>query len=280
MATRERYAYSARRSGRPAEPFFDLTVPSHAYLFGLLQTDGSHYGGDRNRGKVVIELAGGDEHLLHQLVELCPWYSTVRTRRRDTNFKADYETAIWTLHSWDARMELSALGLPTGRKAERIAPPMTEIAARDYVRGLIDGDGSVGFTQAGRPFLSFTTASESMARYFEAYAESVTGVPRRTNRTRRDGIFNPMHQFEPAATLAGHLYREGDLALSRKAEAAERVAAWVRPAGMRAPATRRAWLPAEDELVVSEVPLSETAERLGRTVKSVTIRRWRLAKAA
>jgi hypothetical protein len=172
------------------------------------------------------------------------------------------------------------LGLPAGRKAKRTAPPVAEIAARDYVRGLIDGDGSVGFTGAGYPFVSFTTASESMARYFESYAEALTGVPRRTNRTRRDGIFNPMHQFESAATLAGHLYREGDLALSRKAESAERVAAWVRPAGMRASSTRRAWSAAEDELVASCLPLSEIAERLGRTVNSVSIRRWRRAGAA
>jgi len=149
MDTPKRSAHPARRSGQAAVPWFDLTIPERAYLFGLLQTDGSHWQGTRNRGRVQLELAAVDAELLEQLVILCPWPSSVRYRTRDTNFSRGYRSATWCLSSWDARTELTELGLPPGPKAQTVCPPPGPLSERDYLRGLIDGDGSVGFTSAG-----------------------------------------------------------------------------------------------------------------------------------
>jgi LAGLIDADG-like domain len=35
-------------------------------------------------------------------------------------------------------------------------------STNDYLRGLVDADGSVGITSLGLPFVSFTTASEDL----------------------------------------------------------------------------------------------------------------------
>jgi len=274
----KRHAHPRRRSGQTGIGWFDLAVPERAYLFGLLQTDGSHTQGTRNRGRIQLELAGSDAALLEQLVSLCPWHSTVRYRTRDTNFRADYQSAVWTLSSWDARIELTDLGFPPGPKSHSASPPIVPHSERDYLRGLIDGDGSLGFTSAGRPFVSFVSASEPLARYVEARFEALTGVRRRTNRTARDGLFNPMLQSEAAVAVATHLYHPGDLALARKAEVSSAVSAWVRPATMRRAYTARRWTAAEDEIVRSDIGVAAAAALLKRTVSSVSMRRWRLAR--
>ena len=49
-----------------------------------------------------------------------------------------------------------------------VAPPREcGLVSRAYLRGVLDGDGSVGFTRTGAPFVSLVTASEPMARFFE-----------------------------------------------------------------------------------------------------------------
>lgn len=276
MANPARYQHPSRRAGAVAAPFFDLTKPEHAYLFGLLQTDGHHTAGTRNRGRISIELKADDAAILHKLVGLVPWYSAVRYRTRDTNVGTGHRTATWTLSSWDARAELEALGLPSGPKSRSVAPPGLPYARRDDVRGLIDGDGSVGFTAAGLPFMSFVTASEHLARYSEAYAEELTGIARHTNPTARDRAFNPMHQTDAAATIAAHLYQPGDLAIERKAVTAAQVGQRVRPAGMRRAYKIKRWTKEEDEAVLADRALADIAAELGRTYQSVSMRRTRL----
>lgn len=279
--TSDRYRHPSRRHGAaPAKPFFDLEVPAHAYLFGLLQADGAHSQGQRNSGCVSLELKAEDEELLRQIVHLCPWYSSVHHRYRDTNFVQGHRSVVWTLCSWDARVELAALGLPPGRKALRTRPPTQAMSERDYLRGLMDGDGSVGFTGAGRPFASFVTASEAMARYWELCVLRLTNARRQSNPTSRDGVYNPMVQNEPARDLATYLYRNGDLALRRKAVLAGQVAAWERPAGMRKQAARRRWTNAEDAVLATNARTTDLAVRLGRSPNSVATRRWRLRRGS
>ncbi|MGW3505667.1 hypothetical protein ACWDMY_34110 [Streptomyces globisporus] len=67
--------------------------------------------------------------------------------------------AIWTLCDREARATVNGLGLPYGRKSRKITPPRVEFSRRDYLRGVIDADGSVGHTGQGLPFVSLTTAS-------------------------------------------------------------------------------------------------------------------------
>ncbi|WP_206340102.1 hypothetical protein [Blastococcus litoris] len=257
-------------------PHLDLTQPAHAYFFGFAQTDGSHYAGTRQRGRLTIELSECDDALLHTFTTLFDVHSRVSYRQRTTNFGA-HRSATWTLCDLAFRRELTELGLPPGRKAVTAAPPITAFSVRDYARGLVDGDGSVGFTGTGLPFVSFVTASEALARFFCAQVSAVSGARRNPARNSRDGVFNPMVAGDPAAAFAEWLYPDGCLALERKHAAAKRVAAWTRPADMRARpvAGARRWTAAEDADVVNGT-VEAAAIRLGRTPASVSVRRWRL----
>ena len=260
-------------------PHLNLTHPDHAYFFGFAQTDGSHYAGTRQRGRLTIELSERDEAVLHSFTNLFDVYSRVSYRQRTTNF-GPHRAATWTVCDLAFRRELVELGLPTGRKSATVAPPLTQFSVQDYLRGLIDGDGSVGFTRTGRPFIGFVTASQPLAEFFCAQALSVVGAYRTPKRNARDHVYNLMVAGDPAAPLAAWLYPDGGLALERKREAAALVAAWTRPSGMRArpAAGARRWTATEDADVFNG-STREAASRLRRSEKSVTIRRWRLRHA-
>ncbi|MGY1746773.1 LAGLIDADG family homing endonuclease [Blastococcus sp. SYSU D00695] len=260
-------------------PHLDLRIPAHAYFFGFAQTDGCLYAGVGQKGRFSIELSVRDEAVLHAFAGLFDVYSRVSYRERTTNF-GPHRSAVWTVSDLAFRRELVGLGLPSGRKAATVAPPAGPVSLPDYLRGLVDGDGSVGLTRTGRPFVSFVTASRPLAEFFCAQALAVTGAHRVPRRNTRDGVFNPMVAGDPAAPFAAWLYPDGCLALDRKRESAARVAAWTRPVGMRARpvAGARRWTAAEDADVFTG-SIREAARRLGRSERSVTIRRVRLRRA-
>ncbi|MGC0330339.1 hypothetical protein RKD23_003329 [Streptomyces sp. SAI-170] len=256
--------------------FMDLRVPEYAYMFGFLQADGHLAKGAGQKGKLTVEINARDVDLLREFQKLTPYYSSITERTRSTNFSETHTSAVWSLCSLEARTRLNELGLPYGRKSTTIAPPQVEHSARDYLRGLIDADGSVGFTGKGFPFVALTTASTAIATQLCDYAKEVTGAERVLTRNARDSIYNAYYAMEPAQRLAAHLYYPGCLSLARKRTAADSLAAWTRPAGMRAEYTRRRWSEQEDRILLELNSPTAAADELGRTVQSCNLRLWRL----
>ncbi|MFI6519661.1 hypothetical protein ACIBF1_29165 [Spirillospora sp. NPDC050679] len=249
-----------------------------AYLFAFLQTDGSYRKGGQNKGSITVELSAVDVGILQQFQRTVPYKSFIRFRSRRTNFAEEHATAIWSLHSGAARRALEALGLPSGRKSAIVRPPDAPVSEPDYVRGLVDADGSVGFTARGYPFISFTTLSPAMNAYFSDRVREITGVRRTVNPNKRDGVYNLLLTSESAVEFTRWLYYEDCLALERKRARAQKVAQWTRPEGMRRRVSRRRWTPEEDAVVL-ESAIKEAARILGRTEKSVALRHRRLRQA-
>jgi hypothetical protein len=254
----------------------DLTVPEYAYMFGFVQADGHLQQGVGQKGKLTVELKDRDVGVLRDFQRLTPFYSSIRTRRRSTNFSDAHTSVTWSLYSLEARTRLSELGLPYGRKSKTIGPPLIEFSHRDYLRGIIDADGSVGFTGKGYPFIALTTASTALAAYVCRYGQEVTGVERNPRPNSRDGIYNILYSMEVAQRLAAELYYPGCLSLERKREAATSLATWVRPAGMRQVYAKRRWADHEDRILLKLKSPTAAAEALGRTAQSCNLRMWRL----
>ena len=254
-----------------------LTTPTIAYLVGLLQTDGSHSMSSPTKGKIALELAERDLQILVDLHEALPWPTTLTARRRATNFSADYRSRVLHIGVREAREFLLDSGVLVGRKSDRVAPPRGDISTPDYLRGLIDGDGSVGHTSRGIPFISFVTTSDAMAAYFASQIKEVCGVTRTPGRNQRDRAFNIMVTNGPAQALAQFCYYDGCIAIDRKRRAAQEVSQWTAPS-TRFGVKRRAWTDKEDaQLLAMSDPAA--AKALGRTLKSVQIRKIRLTKA-
>ncbi|MFD9689734.1 LAGLIDADG family homing endonuclease [Kitasatospora sp. NPDC059146] len=255
--------------------FFDLERPEHAYMFAFLQADGHLTEQSRNRGRLSVELATRDAPILEEFQRLCPYNSTISYRTRATNFKAEHASVMWTVYAREFREELQALGLPAGRKSDIIAPPHMPLSERDYLRGLIDADGSTGRTSQNLPFVSLTTQSDAIATFVHGYLDGLTGTRRTFRRNKRDGIFNLFYSREEAVAILSHIYYPDCMALHRKKAAAAEAAMWVRPSGVRR-MIKRSWTKAEDDVLMAAPSIKAAAEQLGRTEKSCNIRRWRL----
>ncbi|WP_210582485.1 LAGLIDADG family homing endonuclease [Streptomyces sp. GESEQ-4] len=258
-----------------AQRFMDLRVPEYAYMFGFLQADGHLQQGVGQKGKLTVELNARDIDILHNFQKLTPYYSSVTERTRSTNFTETHRSATWSLCSLEARTLLNELGLPYGRKSKTISPPHVEFSGRDYLRGVIDADGSVGYTSKGLPFISLTTASTAIGTYLCQYAEEVTGAVRNIKRNARDDIYNILYTKESAQKLAAGLYYPGCLSLERKWAAADSLASWVRPEGMQRRPPRIQWTPEMDRILLAAPTIADAAT-LGYSNSPCQVRRWKL----
>ncbi|MEW2119097.1 LAGLIDADG family homing endonuclease [Streptomyces sp. NPDC005474] len=255
--------------------FMDLKDPDYAYMFGFLQADGHLSQQSRQRGRLTVEINARDIDILRKFQKLTPYNSTISARTRTTNFAENSHTAIWTLCSLEARSKLNELGLPYGRKSRTIAPPHGKFSSRDYLRGVIDADGSVGYSQS-YPFISLTTASTPIMAYMCSYAEELTGAERRLQRNQRDGIYNIMYITEAAKSLVTHLYYPGCLALARKQTAAASVTAWKRPAGSKPRPPRIEWSQQMDRTLLAAPTIADAAAILGYSWSACQVRRSKL----
>src|SRR5437867_2983943 len=105
--------------------------------------------------------------------------------------KKGYETSLLSIFDREFREQLQMWGLPVGRKSRIVKPPDGLVSEVDYVRGLVDGDGSLGLTRKGYPFLSLNTSSDAIAEFYIDFLQRVTGRPRKTaSRNKRDDAYN------------------------------------------------------------------------------------------
>ncbi|WP_409470436.1 hypothetical protein [Streptomyces sp. HC307] len=259
-----------------AHQFMNLTVPEYAYMFGFLQADGHLSQQSRQRGRLTVEINARDIDLLRKFQKLTPYNSSISERTRSTNFAETHRSAIWSLHSLEARTKLNELGLPYGRKSQQIAPPCVRFSSVDYLRGIIDADGSVGHTSQGFPFLSLTTKSTAIGAYLCSYAREITGSERTLKPNARDGIYNILYTKENAQELAIHLYYPGCLSLERKQAAADSLASWVRPAGMERRPSRIRWTHEMDRVLLAAPTIAHAAAELGYSQSACQVRRWKL----
>ncbi|MWA12758.1 hypothetical protein [Streptomyces sp. BA2] len=267
----------AKREPNALPPqFMDLEVPEYAYMFGFLQADGHLSQEAGQKGRLSVEINVRDISILREFQRLTPYNSTISERTRATNFAENHHSAMWSLYSLEARTKLNQLGLPYGRKSKTITPPRVEFSRRDYLRGVIDADGAVGYCKDGSPYISLTTASTAVGVYLCRYVRQLTGIQRFIKRNTRDKIYNIPFTRETAQALGTDLYYPGCLALERKQAAVDSFTSWERPAGMRAVSGRRLWKEWEDRILLQLSNDATAAKELGRTEKSCHLRLWRL----
>jgi hypothetical protein len=254
----------------------NIEKPEYSYLLGFLHADGHLSESSRNRGKVSIELNIRDKDICKKFKNLIPFYSSISYRTRNTNFKTNYTSVVWSVYDLEFRKLLKSWGLTAGKKSDSITQPV-DVSEVDYYRGLIDGDGSLGFTAKGFPFVSLVVSSGFLKDTYLKFLELITGKLKTSSLNKRDGIYNIVVYKEDAQALINVLYYEGCIALSRKSKIATKILNWKRPKGMKQ-VFHTPWTKTQDEIVLSN-SVKEAAKLLNRTVKSVASRRHRLNHA-
>lgn len=254
--------------------YLNLKKPEHSYFFGFIQADGTLRASSRNRGYLEIELNKKDREILEFFRKLFPFCPPIKTRVRDTNFKKNYKSCSLRIFQKEFRKELLELGFSPGKKFLNIFPPKCSFSERDYIRGLIDGDGSLGITKKGFPFISISVKSEALKIYLCEIIEKVAGERKRIIRNKRDNTYNIMLIRERAQELIRYLYYPGCLALRRKLKKVQEALKWKRPKTLKR-IFQKFWEPWEDEYILAH-SVEESCNCLNRTERSIKMRLWRL----
>lgn len=268
-----------------------------SYFVGLVQTDGNLYQcksrENVHRGKLTIELSSKDAHILRTLANMVPCNFGIRERTRSVvcNGRQYHScTTSLTISDLGFRMMAEKLGILYGSK-KNVAPSTWEgLSIIDYMRGLFDGDGSVGFTKNGIPFMGFVTQSQRMAEFVRDVISQWTSKPlKKLKRNKRDCIYNLTVFKEDAVVLADHMYCDGCIGIDRKVEAANAVRAWIRPAWMKKNSCPHLPWTEQDichlfEALRADKTADEISKLLQRTKNSINIKvhkqfgGWRLLK--
>ena len=209
-----------------------------SYIYGLLLADGNVYlsrAKDRktdNRGRVTLELNEKDKDIIYKLFEIVP-NSKISHRTRDTNFKKNYSTFIFSNHQQKFREWLFENGFPQEDRTFLAAPPKTSYSEKDFWRGFIDGDGSIGITSNNIPFVSLVTDSDNIKTAYLDYLARIYNINKKSSRNKRDNAYNIMITNENAVKFVKDLYLSSNLYLDRKYKKALELQQWIRTAPKR-----------------------------------------------
>ena len=211
----------------------DIKKQVYSYIYGILLTDGNLSLYTRNRGKVTLEISEKDRDILYQINKLVP--GGIRHRQRVTNFSNGkiFVSFTWENHKKEFREELMSYGFPYENKSENALPPSSEYNEKGFWRGVIDGDGSLGYTANGFPFLSFVTKSEQLKTAYLKFLLTHFEIAKLPNRNTRDFIYNICVYKENAQRVSDFLYKNSGIFIPRKYNKYLEVKRWVRPLTMK-----------------------------------------------
>ena len=240
------------------------------YIYGLMLADGNLLLYSQNRGKLTIEVAIRDKDIIYKLNEILPGGS-ISKRLRSTNFKSNYESICYKNYLLEVRNALLQRGFPVGQKSKVARPPIDSYSDKDFWRGFIDGDGSIGFINNDIPYLSLGTISENIYLEFTSFLKNKFGIVKHLKRNKRDNCYNIIIKNEEAIEVAAYLYSDAEIYLDRKYNEYLKIKSWVRT-------TRKlrqvSWTEEEVDYIINH-DITESARYLGRTEQSIKMKLYR-----
>lgn len=248
-----------------------MNTQEKSYIYGLLGTDGNLYLQDRNRGRITLEVNIKDKDIVEKLYNSIP-QSSIKTRTRDTNFKDKYESISFINYQLDFRTELINFGYPTVDKTNTISIPKQDYSERDFWRGVIDGDGSIGITASNEPFISLITKSENLKQYYCKMLFDNFNIVKVISRNKRDDVYNIVVKNENAIKLADFLYKDSFIYLERKYQKYLEVINWERT---KKKVSRQMWTEKEIEFIKNHT-IKESAIELNRTESSIRNKKYKV----
>ena len=251
----------------------DVRNNNHSYFLGFAMMDGHFSEKSRNRGSLSIELSSKDSELLHDFSRLFNINCFISNRLRDTNYKLEIDTTTLKIYKLAFREELKEIGFSTNGKNFFIPDG---ILMRDFWRGVIDADGSLGFMKSGRPFVSLVAVEENTKVEYFKLIKHLTNKDKDINRNKRDNVYNIMLCDEDAQAMVNYLYYDNCLSINRKSSKANEIMLWERKTNKRKHSVKK-WDKEQDEFI-SNNSIEDSIIKLNRTEKSIKTRLWRLNK--
>lgn len=244
-----------------------------SYLYGLILTDGSIYLTTQNRGRITIELKYDDKELLVKLQKYIPT-ATIRERTRNTNFKQNAHSVLWIEHNKEFRDKFIKYGIPIHDKSVTGTIPKCRYHEADFWRGIIDGNGSVGFTKKNEPFISLVTKSEKLKDDYLDMLSRKFNIVKIINQNKRDHIYNITVKNEDAICVGDFIYENANIYMLRKYDAYSKFNTWHRTTKRM---IQKSWSDYELSYITSHT-MQDSIITLHRSKSSIKTKLWRLSK--
>ena len=190
--------------------------PKESWLLGLLMTDGCV-----NEKEHFIKLSISDKdgvQFASQIIGFGYIRESLPETREYNGKKIQGKLPVWNYVACSIQLveRLGALGF-TPRKTKTLTfPNVSDIALRDFIRGLWDGDGS-WYKSDNALIAHFGCASESFIHALQTITSNITGSSAQVRSNRHKDFWQLSYGWKRAIALARWLYYEPDLpCLERK----------------------------------------------------------------
>lgn len=203
--------------------FFEIIdTEDKAYFLGLLTADGNvslDSDKDRNRSPMIrLELI--DKDVLEEFRNSTKMSAEIKTSiRKDRNV-----TYVWSIRSKKMAEDLYKLGIiPDKTKLMfSVNTKIREDLKRHYVRGLVDGDGSIYYSKNSY-HVSFTTKHREFAESVQDIFMELTGKKNVKKITCCNDVHKITYSGKDAVKLCEALYLDSNFSINRKKELADKV---------------------------------------------------------
>lgn len=209
---------------------FDRHSEERSYWAGFLMADGSVMTDplDRRSARIEVHLAARDAEHLELLRKFVGSTAPIRLGRGFASDRKAHDYAVLSLSSTPIARALARFGV-VPRKTKRTKVRLLS-RDRDFWRGVIDGDGSMGFwinDGVRVPTISLV-GSMTLLQQFLNFVKTIGIKTEVTVRRRRDEkLCAVSFARQSAAHIVTALYDGASIALARKVKVAKRIIAEV-----------------------------------------------------
>ena len=197
--------------------FQDIDSEDKAYFLGLMIADGNVTLDKERMRSPFVRLELIDLDVLKQLEEVANTKTTMSPVIREGRNL----TYVWSLRSKKMAEDLAKYGVvPNKTKlVSGLYQGVEDHLVRHYVRGLVDGDGSI-YWSSNMWHVSFTSGNRESAEQIQQMFMDLTGKRYRKKVTSYNGIYKITYDGLDAVNLLNILYNDSNFYINRKKETA------------------------------------------------------------
>lgn len=195
--------------------FSTIDSPNKAYILGLLFTDGSVDKAPGKQGRIRLGLQSQDKAILEKIKEELNITSELTYDQRgkgcySLEFSDDQIFQDLSKYNIVPNKTYVVQHLPTNIPKEYL---------KDYIRGLIDGDGSISFdeTKSKDVTLHFTSYHESIAKDFQNLIDKFLIQKNNSNKLYFTSAWHCQWRgYQQVTKILDMVYKDADLYIDRK----------------------------------------------------------------
>lgn len=204
------------------EDFFDnIDTKEKAYFLGLMFTDGSVTLDPKRSPTISIQLKVSDIKILQDFRTILNMHSNLRYDKRENK-----ETAILSFRNSHMAESLAKYGIiPKKTYETKHLPAVSEDLLPDFLRGLLDGDGSIYQESKSKKYrIDYCSYHQSICEDFRQLCNKFL-IKKNTVKISNYGTayhvrFNDQKSVKQLATV---LYKDSKISLARKYSLAQEI---------------------------------------------------------